>query len=122
MFMGAKEFGDRRQKSKTCLILDRDRYRYQVFISDIAGHDIRSHDNSVDAVILAAREWLAHFIRFPPGPEAIRRHYLAFQQELPDISEALHIRVNEMTFSDLINVIASWLEEHPLRIQRDDIA
>jgi hypothetical protein len=45
-FLGAKQFGAGRHRSKRCLILDRDRYRFQKFISDIAGQDIKAHGNS----------------------------------------------------------------------------
>ncbi|MEO1034443.1 MAG: hypothetical protein AAFX44_02670 [Pseudomonadota bacterium] len=44
VFVGAKRFGDSAQKNKKTLILDREPYRYQEFISDIAGQDIKSHD------------------------------------------------------------------------------
>src|SRR4051794_5309929 len=37
LFLGAKRFGRAKQKFKTCLILDVEPYRYQKFISDIAG-------------------------------------------------------------------------------------
>lgn len=43
MFLGAKRYGRAKQKQKTCLILDLDRYRFQKFISDIAGQDIAAH-------------------------------------------------------------------------------
>ncbi len=44
LFLGAKSFsGEKQQKRKRCLILDSEPYRYQKFISDIAGQDIRSH-------------------------------------------------------------------------------
>lgn len=45
LFLGARRFGSRTDKLKACLILDRDRYRYQRFCSDIAGQDIRSQDD-----------------------------------------------------------------------------
>jgi hypothetical protein len=34
LFLGAKRFGNRAQREKVCLILDREPYRYQRFISD----------------------------------------------------------------------------------------
>ena len=40
IFLGAKRFGRAEQKGKVCLILDTERYRYQQFMSDIAGQDI----------------------------------------------------------------------------------
>lgn len=47
IFLGAKRFGNHGQKEKVCLILDKERHRYQQFISDIAGQDIQSHQNDV---------------------------------------------------------------------------
>ena len=47
LFLGAKRFGRGEQKSKTCLILDVERYRYQKFISDISGQDIAAHCGEV---------------------------------------------------------------------------
>ena len=36
LFLGAQRFGIGPQARKSCLVLDRERYRYQEFISDIA--------------------------------------------------------------------------------------
>ena len=44
LFLGAKTFGPREARAKVCLILDRQKYRYQKFCSDIAGQDIEAHD------------------------------------------------------------------------------
>ena len=59
LFLGARRFGSSRQRRKACLILDRDRYRYQKYLSDIAGQDIRAHGNRVEDVITAVRDWLS---------------------------------------------------------------
>ena len=41
LFLGAKAFSaEDKQRDKRCLILDVEPYRYQKFISDIAGQDI----------------------------------------------------------------------------------
>jgi len=42
IFLGAKRFGGPKQKRKNCLILDREKYRYQQYCSDIAGQDIKA--------------------------------------------------------------------------------
>lgn len=36
LFLGAKRYGTGKQRTKLCLILDRERYRYQKYCSDIA--------------------------------------------------------------------------------------
>ena len=58
LFLGARQFGSSAQKRKSCLILDRERFRYQVFCSEIAGQDIRAHANDVGQVLTAVRNWL----------------------------------------------------------------
>jgi hypothetical protein len=56
LFMGAQEYGDRRERRKRSLVLDRDRYRYQKFCSDIAGQDIRAHGNTIRTLPVKTRE------------------------------------------------------------------
>jgi hypothetical protein len=58
MFLAAKRFGSAKQKQKICLILDSMPYRYQQFISDIAGQDIQVHNNSAKEAISVVRNWL----------------------------------------------------------------
>ena len=37
LFLGARRFGTRPQRDKQCLVLEAERYRYQKYLSDIAG-------------------------------------------------------------------------------------
>jgi len=68
MFLAAKRFGVGKQKRKVCLILDSTPYRYQQFISDIAGQDIQIHNNSVGEAITAVRNWLRNATRLTALP------------------------------------------------------
>ncbi len=43
IFLGAKFLGENEQKRKMCLVFDEAPYRYQMYLSDIAGQDISSH-------------------------------------------------------------------------------
>jgi hypothetical protein len=47
LFLGAKRFGGQPHNRKKTLIFDRDRFRYQSYISDIAGQDIHPHNGDV---------------------------------------------------------------------------
>jgi len=40
IFLGCSKFGGTKDRMKMCMILDKEQYRYQKFISDIAGQDI----------------------------------------------------------------------------------
>ncbi|WP_233358346.1 hypothetical protein, partial [Vibrio cholerae] len=44
LFLGCKRFASGRSKEKICIIFDKEKFRYQQFISDISGQDIKSHN------------------------------------------------------------------------------
>jgi len=76
LFIGAKRFGGSSHHRKSCLILDTDPYRYQAFISDIAGQDIRPHGGDHRRLITAIRDWLRatsrRATRSSRSPRAVR--------------------------------------------------
>ena len=111
VFLGAKLFGNRQQKGKVCLVLDREEYRYQTFISDIAGHDIRSHENKPEIVIRHIRNWLnnASGRKTIPGGQEIIRRWQRFEADLPAMCKQSAIEVDELTYNDQTNFISEWL-------------
>jgi hypothetical protein len=115
LFMGAQEYGDRRQHSKRSLVLDRERYRYQKFCSDIAGQDIRAHDDNPSQAIAAVRAMLATAlgggVRIP-GPSTICERYARFKAELPALCGTLHVKPAELQFVEMRSIIINWVEEN----------
>lgn len=111
VFIGAKRYGGTKQKQKNCLILDIEQYRYQTFISDIAGHDIRAHSNEPDQAINHVRNWLnsASGRRTIPGGSEILRRFTQFESELPDMCQAIPIELHELTYNDYSNLVSEWL-------------
>ena len=116
IFLGCKQFGDGIHKKKVCLIMDKEKYRYQKFISDIAGQDIVAHGNSTDKAIAEIRNWLSSETRqlLIPGGAKVSERYSLFQKQLPKILKGLHIRTDELTFIDFSNIVTEWLNENPL--------
>ena len=116
LFLGARRFGSRADKLKACLILDRDRYRYQRFCSDIAGQDIQSHDDLPETGIKVVRNWLQTNSPTPevlmPGGSAMARRFALFQEDLPLLCERLRLERNELIFNDYTTLIAAWLSEN----------
>lgn len=112
MFLGAKHFGGAEQRRKSCLILDRERYRYQKFCSDIAGQDIRAHNNTVAGAIKATRNWLqaARGHRKYPSPALLEKHYLQFRLDLPKMCKRNGDLVSELTFIDYRTYVIGWLD------------
>ncbi len=117
LFLGARRFGNLPQRQKSCLILDRERYRYQIFCSDIAGQDIRAHGNEVKRALTAVRNWLQ--TNLPkggsmPGPSSLADRYVQFRRQLPLMCRSARLRPSELTFLDYRQLVAAWLEENPL--------
>jgi hypothetical protein len=114
-FLGAKRFGSAADRDKRCLILDRDKYRYRAFCSDIAGQDIRSHNESPRDAIRAVRDWLSSHQSgiLMPGGKAIFDRYERFRVQLPSQARELNLVASELTFGDLTHLIDGWLSRTP---------
>ncbi len=116
IFMGAKRFGGRRQKTKSCLIFDKEKYRYMEFISDISGQDIKAHGNDPATVIRKIRSWLNTFNSLQPiaGATAIIRKYEQYRLDWPRILPTLNLDENDVEYSDRTQIIEEWISLNPL--------
>jgi len=114
LFLGARRFGARWQRDKHCLVLEAERYRYQKYLSDIAGQDILEHDNDPAKAVGAVRNWLAasrpRSAKPLPGATSIMRHYSEFQVNLPAMLRAADLEPAELGFFDRANLMAQFLE------------
>ena len=112
VFLGAKRYGNENQQKKNCLILDKERYRYQKFISDISGQDIKSHDNNTTEVINVVRDWLSHASKrtLIPSGSSIWDHYQEFQSDLPRMIQANELDLDRLTFRDYVTLLSGWLK------------
>ena len=121
LFLGARRFGAGPQTTKSCLILDRDRYRYQEFISDIAGQDIEAHGDEPTRAIQAVRTWLAASkagMDHPPGGAAIVARFDQFSADLPAICAATEREVADLTFTEFADAVSTWLQREFARHRR----
>lgn len=57
--IGCRELGDAKMKTKKCLVLEKERYRYQRVLSDISGNDIKAHGGDPIRLVKAIRTWFA---------------------------------------------------------------
>ncbi len=112
VFLGAKKFGRNEQKKKNCLILDKEQYRHQQFISDIAGQDVPAHNNDPEEMVKAVRDWLltASDRKTIPSGSIIGERYQEFIGDLPQIAQAFQLEVEELIFNDYTFVLAEWLK------------
>lgn len=111
LFLGARKFSDR---NKACLILDKERYRFHAFISDIGGQDIKSHEGNPRIAIACVRDWLNASLHkvIIPGGATIWKRYQQYRIDLPEICSNIPIDQNELTFIDKRDFISYWLTEN----------
>jgi len=116
IFLGGSKFGGTKDRMKMCMILDKEQYRYQKFVSDIAGQDIFAHDNDPKKAIEKVRNWLRTASKRTniPGGSKIYERYTLFEKDLPDICKELNIQIREFTFVDFTYVIIEWLRLHTI--------
>jgi hypothetical protein len=110
--IGCINFGTGRHQRKSMLIMDRERYRYQAFVSDIAGQDIAEHGDQPETAIEKVRNWLrteSGDSRIP-GAEFITERYRRFRDELPQIASVAKLNAKHLTFVDYSHLIAEWLK------------
>jgi len=107
LFFGAQRFGDTIQQSKSAVIFDSGRFRYQQFISDLNGVDIREHQNSIDIAIQKVRNWLFTTSNHLPMPGYVKLidEYKTVLKKLPRILKRLHLDNTNLSFSNYCLII-----------------
>lgn len=110
LFLGAKRYGDVAQRDKRLLILDIERFRYQKFISDLAGMDIHEHEGTAETAVRETRDWLANVSRRQiASSDKIVRSYEQFIADLPALAAALEFDPNRIPYVDFERIVVGWL-------------
>jgi hypothetical protein len=108
IFFGAKHFGDLNQNRKNALILERDKYVYQQFISDLNGIDTKAHNNDPVTALSRVHSWLNTASRRKktiPGEAKLRNQYIKFDQLLPDLAAETGYNLGNLPFLNLLDII-----------------
>lgn len=114
IFWGAKKFGDDVQRHKRCMILDIERYRYQKFISDISGMDIRDHGGDPVKAMGCVRDWLANVSRRKlPSARLIQGAYAEFLNHKRTLAPTLGFEADAIPYVDYEEMVTAWLLEAP---------
>jgi hypothetical protein len=113
VFLGAKRFGRTSQRSKACIVLDKQKYRFQKYMSDIAGQDVHAHQGNVGLLIEELASWLRSQSRDPkvPGGRKMAREFSSFRREIPRICAKRHLEPDELTFGDYADMVAEYLAQ-----------
>ena len=113
LFLGAQRYGTGKNRQKVTLILDTERYRYQKFISDIAGQDPAAHSGKPEVAIAVVRNWLSGHsqARIPGGAKIVER-YEEFRAALPAMCRVAQRDPRELTPGDYNGLVTAWLEQN----------
>ncbi len=116
--LGCKQYGKPYQQEKVFLVLDTEQYRYQKYISDLAGRDPAAHHDSEQEVINNVRDWLRleldpSLVKTPSGALVFKR-YQQFKLALPSICANLNWDVHNLPFSDFSWAVADWISSNPI--------
>jgi hypothetical protein len=109
IFLGAKFLGNPEQRRKACLVFDQKPYRYQTYLSDVAGQDINWHENNPRTLITCVRDWISSLSedRLPSG-SIVWEHYQTFLGELRHRCELVKQRTDELTYRDYLRHIQEF--------------
>lgn len=115
IFLGAKRFGDEANSRKKCLVLDVEPYRFQKFVSDLAGMDITDHGGDPRRMVGRVRDWLVTVSprRAIPSTVAILESYDAFNVALPGIALDSGLNLDELAYPDLERLVLFWVKRAP---------
>lgn len=104
--------GQKLHRDKPLLILDREPFRYQTFISDLAGIDIKVHLNNQYRLIQVVNDWLRTQVKAAtlPGAKAIEALFKEFEIQLPEFAAKRGHNPEELSFSVLSPIIHDWLK------------
>ena len=114
MFLGAVSFGDAAQRAKVCLVVDRAKYEYEIFASDLAGQDIAAHGDSPQQACASVRDWLASHLETPlPSSSSLWDKWLTFNSELDALCASAEQKRAELTYADFRRHVSHFLSSGP---------
>ena len=112
IFLAAKRFGDDNQKKKRALILDIEQFRFQKFVSDLAGMDINAHGGDPRKMVECTRDWLATVSKrttiAATGP--LLDSYDRFTAGLPAIAAGRGLNEPTLAYPDFERFVIAWVK------------
>ncbi|SFS30602.1 hypothetical protein [Lutibacter maritimus] len=111
--MGCKRFGSPFHNEKYFLIFDKEKYRYQKSISDIAGNDICIHNNEPEKALRQIRNWIRKVNgQHIDSANKIWRLFNEFNGDFFEIARADELNeedIKEMPWDEHCFYIREWL-------------
>lgn len=110
--LGCRYYGAPDLRDKQCLILEKERYRYQRVLSDISGNDIRAHGGDPKVLMGEVRNWLRVVTDKPlPSGESLWASFSLFRIYLDDIfgrRQYSERDIEALEFVEYVGFIREW--------------
>ena len=115
---GARLFGSARLRTKRCLVLEKDQHEFQKAISDLAGIDVKRHNNEPADIVRAVRDWFVETVglRRVHGATRIWYRFADFASDFYDARVADGFTdddLNMMPVPEYMDFIRSWVRQRP---------
>lgn len=111
--VGCRLFGRSPRKSKRCLVLEAEPYRYQTAISDLSNSDIAVHRGVPETLVTEVRNWLDNQARLQaPGPSSVWGAFLEFMADTYDTLKQRRFSdqdIEKLPISELMRCIERWV-------------
>jgi hypothetical protein len=107
IFFGAKSFGGNAQKSKNALILERQKYTYQQYISDLNGVDTKAHNNDPVTALKRVHSWLntVSHRKMIPGERMLQTQFEEFHRVLVTFVKDIGYTLDTLPFLNLLDIV-----------------
>ncbi len=107
---GCRRFATNHHRDKKFLVLEKEQYRYAQALSDLAGMDIKNHNDKPFEIIQIARNWLASFSngKTAKAPTFIHKEFNDFMEKFAQEREQEGFSpddIKKMPVSDFIAYI-----------------
>jgi hypothetical protein len=109
---GCQKYGGGKWGQKKILILEKERYRYQVAISDLSGSDIKHHEDDVSKIITAVRNWfVTEILKRGPSGNVLWDQFNDFNAYLYDqcVERDGHTSIDDVEVPEIIHHMDSWI-------------
>lgn len=109
-FLAAKQYGGAQQREKRCLIMEREPYRYQMFVSDLNGMDIGPHQDEARQMVRCVRDFLFTASRRKTIPTGLNlvNSYDAFVHSMPQLLADSGLGHGDLLFADFEKLAIEW--------------
>ena len=119
--LGCRAFGGRAFSGKKCLIFEKERYRFEKSLSDLAGVDIRAHDEDSEEMVYQVRHWICNNIKKEvKSGTKIWADFMIFSGDFNQIMKSQGFKkrdIDNMEPGEYIYFAQKWMEskkeQHP---------